>query len=194
MQTLIKDIGSARDILEGKKNNPLMMFVQENMQELIVEIRKQAVGMDIVASRNLIQSIAIGKLEVDENSVDGEVIADDYWKFINYGVNGRLFNAAPNWKSLGVKSQGIDELIKELPVWMSFKNIQPKEGQTVESTATSIAMAIIRNGKVPRPFVTQTVEQTKVFNKMAKGISDIIASSMATKIKNDLENGNNNSK
>lgn len=190
----INDLGTARSILEGKESNPLMLFVQENLQQLVEEIKSKGNRMDVRASNNLLSSFIATNIKVSDKGVDADVIADDYWKFINYGVNGRRFSSAPNWKALGVQSKPFNELVSSVSKWIPFRGLQPKEGQTYDELATSLAFAILKNGKVAKPFVTEAVKETKVLKDLTEGIGKMIGKSVAVNIKEQFRNGNNNSK
>lgn len=190
----LNNFGSAREILEGKETSPLTQFVQANLQQLVEEIKKKGNQMDVRASNSLLTSIIPQNIVASQENISADITADEYWKFINYGVNGRLFNGAPNWSSLGVTSQPFEQLVEKIKQWMPFRNIQPRGDDTIEETATAIALATIRNGKRPRPFITETAKETKVFQEMAAGIGQLIGKSVAINLKYNLEHGNNNSK
>jgi hypothetical protein len=192
-QTLdIGNIGSARDILKGKESSPLVQFIQGNLQELIVEIRAKGGEMGVLASRNLVQSFGIKEpIEANEQGVNATIVADDYWKFVNYGVNGTLNTTAPNWKALGYSMGSMAEFVKKIEQWMPFRNIKPLGKETMTERAEGIAFGILKRGKVARPFVTETIKETKVFKEMAKGIGEMLGKAVAINIKHNLQNGNN---
>jgi len=189
--SILNNIGSARDVLQGNTKSPLLQFVQSNLQELVEEIKKTGNKMDVRASNSLLSSIIVSNIKVSGEKVDGEIIGEDYWKFINFGVNGSIFKNAPNWEALGFSKGSLDELIGKVKVWMPFRNVKPKENQTFDELAEKIAISIIKKGKRPRPFVTQTLQETKKIKELADGIGKIIGKSLATDIKFRLENGNN---
>jgi hypothetical protein len=181
----LDDILSAKEILNPKTDkSPLTMFVQEGLQQLVEEIKAAGLGMDVRASNNLLQSIKLNKLTVNIDGVDAEITADEYWKFINYGVNGELWSSAPDWKSLGVRQQSIEELISKLDVWKSFRG--------VEADNYVLAKSILRRGKVPRPFVTETINETETITELSEGVASMIGKAVTTIIKTKLQNGNNN--
>ncbi len=190
----ISSFGSAREILEGKEKSPLTQFVQSNLQALVEEIKKKGNTMDVRASNNLLTSIIPANIVANTNGINADITADEYWKFLNYGVNGTLFSGAPNWKALGYNSGSFADFVKSIEQWIPFKNIQPQGDDTIEETATGIAFAILKRGKRPRPFVTESVKETKIFKDMAAGIGQLIGKSVAINIKYQLKNGNNNNK
>jgi len=124
--------------------------VQSNLQALVEEIKKKGNTMDVRASNNLLTSIIPKKIIASQDNISADITADEYWKFLNYGVNGTLFSGAPNWKSLGVVAQPFNELVASIQQWMPFRNVQPRGDDSFEETATAIAFATIKNGKLSR--------------------------------------------
>jgi hypothetical protein len=183
----LDDILSAKEILNPKTDkSPLTMFVQEGLQQLVEEIKAAGLGMDVRASNNLLQSIKLNKLTVNIDGVDAEITADEYWKFINYGVNGELWSSAPDWKSLGVKSGTFAELIQKVDTWRPFRGIEQ------DASSYVIARSILRRGKVPKPFVTETINETETITELSEGVASMIGKAVTTIIKTKLQNGNNN--
>lgn len=190
----LNNFGVSKSVIETPDKSPLTIFLQKELNVLIEEIKSKGLSLDVRASNSLLQSIVIKKIEQQGGGgLNAEITANEYWKFINFGVNGLVFSSAPNWASLGVKQQSFEELEKSLKIWIPFRGLQPRENQTFDELATALAISIGKKGKVPRPFITETIKQTKSFKRIAKGVAEITGKAVAVSFITQLKNTKNGS-
>lgn len=163
------NVGRASEIVNGRGTD-LQNYLVDTANELINQMREQLDKEDINASYRLRQSLEPKLSPAEKNTVAVEILANDYWKYVNYGVNGTKVNrGAPAWGS----SSGQFPNITELMDWMRFRSIVPKQGQTMESLAWVIRRAIIENGKEARPFFSRVVENKTNIRVIEAGLTKI---------------------
>jgi hypothetical protein len=163
------DIGRANDIVNARGTS-LQNYLVDTVNELINQMREQLDKEDINASYRLRQSLEPNISPATKNSLSVEIIANDYWKYVNYGVNGtKRNNGAPAWGSSSGQFPKIEDIIQ----WMRFRSIIPRQGQTMESTAWVIRRAIIENGKEARPFFSRVVENKTNIKVIESGLTKI---------------------
>lgn len=152
------------------KNKVTKAFITFLNDEVIEKLKSELTEQDISTSRRLQQSIEPNRVEFDGSNVVVELLANTYWKYINYGVDGiRDKHGAPNW---GHPGGGIDEFKEEILSWMQsgglYKGrqqngaIQPINADafmSYDELAEAIMFGIMQAGKEPRPFVDEAIEK-----------------------------------
>lgn len=145
------------------------------------------------ASGGLSQSIAPLPIEIDnEGNIVLQIEMEDYWDFVNSGVNGTQNNWGSEYlfrrTAQTPTSQGksFPESIRE---WMAFKSItslswQDKNGEFVtkmlstdkdyRSAAFVIMQGIKKKGLEPTYFVDKFMTD-KTINELIEGVEDAIA-------------------
>ena len=90
------------------------------------------------------QSIQPRPLKKEEGKMIVEILANDYWKFINYGVNGLLKSQSSRYsfKNLGV---GVN-MHKSFSDFIKNRGITPNNNQTFESLAYALAVGVKKKG------------------------------------------------
>jgi len=174
-------VGNAKAILDGTVGTPLDELLKSLVQDVTNDLVESLDKYDISASSNLRQSI------VPEPNVtkDGSVVsigikADFYWKFVNYGVDGTVVkHGAPHH---GVQPKGEKSFHTSILDWISNRGITlPTQFSTYESFAFAIMGSIKRDGKAPRPFFTDVVNDTLIL-KLEKPISEFFKEAITVKI------------
>jgi hypothetical protein len=172
----LKTIGRAKETLMsnlstspvGKVGSSFMIKNIESMKGLLASQGRNANGA-------LSQSLAF-KFSTDNGIVTYELLALDYWDFINSGVNGieRAFGSPYSFRSLNPSPAMIDSLTGtgSLRGWMAAKGINTitwvtKDGEVVskglydeddyKQAAWVFAKAIKRKGITPSHFVDDTI-------------------------------------
>jgi hypothetical protein len=174
-------VGNAKAILDGTVGTPLDELLRSLVQDVTNDLVESLDKYDISASSNLRQSI------VPETNVtkDGSVVsigikADFYWKFVNHGVNGTEVNhGSPSW---GKQQAGEKSFHASIMDWTRNRGIvMPEQFGTYEAFAFAIMGSIKRDGKAPRPFFTDVVNDTLIL-KLEKPISEFFKEAITVKI------------
>jgi len=174
-------VGNAQAILDGTIGTPLDELLRSLVQDVTNDLVESLDKYDISASSNLRQSI------VPESNVtkDGSVVsigikADFYWKFVNYGVDGTVVkHGAPHH---GVQPKGEKSFHTSILDWISNRGVVLRnQFDTFEGVAFAIMGSIKRDGKAPRPFFTDVVNDTLIL-KLEKPISEFFKEAITVKI------------
>lgn len=145
-------LGQSNDVLNARANSPLTELLQIIANDVISDLQKKLDEYDVNASSRLKQSMVVLPVEAGANEVSVKISAEDYWKFINYGVNGwgRQYSGA-------FPSQPSPKL-EDIKQWMSFRGITlAPQFSNYDSMAFAIIRSIDKNGKQPRPFYSDVV-------------------------------------
>ena len=159
------------------------VFIEWLNEDVIVSLKDEMNKLDINASRELTQSLHIGKATIDDNDVLVEMLMNSYWKYVNYGVNGLEVNhGAPTH---GKAPKGEISFKQAILEWIPQRGyLKPDGFKTYDDWAFAIMQGIRKKGHAPRPFVNNTL------NKLdTKNLTEKIVKIYANNIRQ--ENGNN---
>ena len=174
-------VGNAQAILDGTVGTPLDELLRSLVQDVTNDLVESLDKYDVSASSNLRQSI-VPETNVTKNGsvVSIGINADFYWKFVNYGVNGTEVNhGAPSW---GKQQSGEKSFHSSIMDWTRNRGIViPEQFGTYEAFAFAIMGSIKRDGKAPRPFFTDVVNDTLII-KLEKPISEFFKEAITVKI------------
>lgn len=150
------NLGTAKEIVQGQPNSPLGSLLLELAQDVTDQLTASLDKYGINASRNLRQSIRPLKVTNEGGTIAIPIEADFYWKFVNYGVNGYEVNhGAPAWGRQEPQDKSFHQSILE---WIPTTGTTLPDGfQSYDSWAWAIQESIKKNGKEPRPFFTDVV-------------------------------------
>jgi len=147
-------LGQSNEVLNNTSQSPLNEILTIIANDVIDDLRKKLDEYDVNASSRLKQSLVVLPIELGSNEVSVMVSANDYWKYVNYGVNGYdksysgAFGSAPRPKHQDIKD------------WIGFRGIQlPSQFKSYDSFAWAIIKSIQKNGIEPRPFYTDVVNE-----------------------------------
>jgi hypothetical protein len=159
------NVGNAKDVLNGKSNSQLGNLLVKLNQAIIDDLQQSIQARDINASRNLSQGITPSDVIINGNEVEVNISMDFYWKYINYGVNGRgteadVHKGSPSWGSAPTQTLSFHDSIL---AWKSDRGITlPSNFDDYDSFAWAIQNSIIRKGKKPRPFYDDVINEKLV--------------------------------
>ena len=177
---MVKDLGTAKDILKGDPSSPLAQLLQDLMQDVTDQLVQSLSKYDVVASGNLMQSIR----PTESATLDGDVLtvsitAPFYWKFVNYGVNGtEVSRGAPAWGSQP-QDKSFHTSIKD---WVRNRGITlPENFSNYDSFAWAIMKNIEKKGIEKRPFFTDVVNE-KLYDALSEPISTLIGRAITINI------------
>ncbi len=99
IEALISNIGEAEAVVKAEPGSPLDELLCKLMQEVVDSLIQSLSSYDAVASANLMQSmIPSQQAYLDGDILTVNITAPNYWKFVNYGVNGTEVNhGSPAW-------------------------------------------------------------------------------------------------
>lgn len=171
------NLGMANAVLEDKPNSLMGQLLLSLARDVTEQLRASVDKHKINASSNLKQSIKPSATVVNDNGVVSVAVnADFYWKFVNYGVNGDEVNhGAPSW---GVQPRQDKSFHQAILEWI------PTTGTTSEdydSFAWAIMNKIKRDGKAPRPFYTDVVND-HLKKELIKPIKMLLKNAIEVKI------------
>lgn len=134
---------------------------------------------DSNASGQLLRSMKLDNIVIDEKQMRVTVELEDYWYYVENGTS-------PNYgaKNPTRKMPPIQPIIE----WIENKPVPPKvEGLTVKQQAYAIAKGIQKNGTKPRPFFNKAVEQT--WKQFKDDIADAVGEDIAAWLEDIVLNG-----
>lgn len=166
------DFGQAEAILSNKSDNPLSQLLFDLTNELINDIREELNKHR--ATGNLQQSIIPTQL----NPAQIEVTAPDYWKYLNYGVNGKFVKEQGRLERVQTE-QTLRQAIKK---WIGDKGIKIPTNSNIDTLTYLITRKIIVAGTDATHFYDKVVTPQRV-EEMSKPISALIKESIITIIK-----------
>lgn len=150
--------GISQSILQGV-DSPVNNLLRDIAIDICDRLRAGLVKHNInTASLGLSQSIVPGEIELNGNQLSISISAEDYWKFINYGVNGTEVNhGAPAWGKQ--PSSGVS-FHKSILDWIPKRGVMlPDTFKSYDSFAWAIQKNIEKKGKKPRPFFSEVIDQ-----------------------------------
>lgn len=175
------NLGTSSAILNNEQGNPLEKLLKDLMQGVIDELGKSMDKYDVNASRRLRQSFKVANPIVSGQGISVGITVGEkeyYWKFINKGVNGtEVNNGAPNWGSYtGAK----------LDYKTSILNWIRDRGITTDGDYDSLAWAIMtkikQEGKKPRPFFDDVINDPKLIELLRRPIEKLIGRAIEVNI------------
>ena len=133
--------------------------------DVVKDLRAEIERLDAQATKNLQASIIPKEYDPNADKVKIEIIADYYWKFVNYGVGSvenprgmryQFRHIRPSKKHI----EAIKKWIVDRPVSIEFDDTDPETSMT--NAAYSIATATKRDGIRARPFVDNVMTDDRV--------------------------------
>lgn len=179
----IPDVGVSKAVLENKGDSPLEKLMYDLTLNICDQLREQLKERDInTTSLGLSQSIQPTSPTIEGSVLTIGIQAEDYWKFINYGVNGEKINrGAPNWGTQRNNGKSFHQNILE---WIPKRGLmKPDKFDTYESFAWAIRRSIIDNGKEARPFYSAVINE-KLVNFMRPQVEELLGRAITINIVN----------
>ena len=143
-----------RDNLQAKPRTDVELTISNWLKKRI-EVAKEGLEED---DRNgtgaLGTSIRPSDLITNQEEVIVNILAEDYWDFINSGVNGvqNNFGAPYSFKNLGV-GQGMKQAFKE---FIQVRGIQPRDPEmSYDSLAYVLAKSVKKKGIKATPYMDE---------------------------------------
>jgi len=160
-------IGTASELFETKGNSPLEKFLIQWLDEKVVELKGELRETGRVATGSLEQSLAVEVLA----GLDMNILANDYWDFINEGVDGtkKKWGSPYSFKSL--KSVGGIVANMKTTKWAATKGLFPNNGQSFDSMLYAIAVGVKKQGIKPSHFF-DTVMTDEAINEFTNQLAD----------------------
>lgn len=181
IQGLINSIGTAQATIKADPGSPLDELLVAMMQEVTDKLLTSLDGYDALASGNLRQSI----IPTDQAYLDGDVLtvniqAPNYWKFVNYGVNGTEKSwSAPAW---GTQPPSDVSFHTSIMNWVRNKGITaPEQFSSYESFAWAIMTNLRKYGQQPKPFYSDVVNE-QLYSYLSDQISTLIGRAISVQI------------
>lgn len=181
IEALISNIGEAEAVVKAEPGSPLDELLCKLMQEVVDSLIQSLSSYDAVASANLMQSM----IPSQQAYLDGEVLtvnitAPNYWKFVNYGVNGTEVNhGSPAWGTQPPSDRSFHASIMN---WTRDKGLQlPESFSSYESFAWAIMTNIRKRGQKPRPFYSDVVNDDLI-SYLSEAISTLIGRAITVNI------------
>ena len=148
------EFGTARENLRAKAGTKVEQTIKEWLRERIDVARAELESSNRNASGSLSASIRTKDLVTNGEEVLVEVIAEDYWDFINQGVNGTVnkFGSPYSFKNL-VVGMKMHQAFKE---FIQLRGIQPREPEMdYDQLAYILAKATKKKGIRKTPFMDE---------------------------------------
>jgi len=149
-----------------KPSNPLEMLMITIGQQITSQLKQALSESGIELSSNLSQSIA-PNVVTNGSNIELTITAEEYWEFVNSGVNGVFQNVG------GAFSFKTDKPNKKMATsiqgWMSRKGIA--NAQTFKSISYAIATKVKQEGINPTHFVDK-VMSVDFINSISESLSN----------------------
>ena len=146
--------GTATENLRAKAGTKVEQTIKEWLRERIDVAQAELESSNRNASGSLSASIRTKDLVTNGEEVLVEVIAEDYWDFINQGVNGTVnkFGSPYSFKNL-VVGMKMHQAFKE---FIQLRGIQPREPEMdYDQLAYILARATKKKGIRKTPFMDE---------------------------------------
>ena len=183
MIAMVKDLGTAKDILKGNPSSPLAQLLQDLMQDVTDQLIEKMHQYKLEASGNLMQSIRPS----DKAYLEGDTLfvyteADFYWKFVNYGVNGtEVKRGYPEWGTAPKENTYYNSISS----WVRNKGLTLADFGDAFPDYTSLTYGLMnsikKKGIEKRPFFTDVVNE-KLYDALAEPISTLIGRAITINI------------
>ena len=178
----ITNLVVAKSVIENQEGSPLDFLLRDLTLEVCNRLREGLKKHDAnTSSLGLSQSIQPEETVTHNGSVVTIGIkAEDYWKFVNYGVNGTERSwGAPAWGSQGSQPKSFHQSILE---WIPKRDITlPSAFKDYDSFAWAIQKNIIKKGKEPKPFFSEVVNN-KLADYMRPQIEELLGEAITINI------------
>ena len=154
----------------GNPSNTLLQQIIENWwnNKVYPEIAKSMDDKKINASSSLKQSFVPGEIVQSPTSINTVLLANDYWKFVEYGRK----------PTRGGHIEGTPYLWQSIQEWISAKGIKPTNpDMSYQSLAKAIARKIHRRGTKATNFLTDAWTeslQQELVNELNARLGDLI--------------------
>lgn len=163
----LKNFGKAKDAVQQLASTPISIVVQDFANQAIEEMRANVPQ----ASKTLQSSIGF-EFQSEGSTITVRFMAEDYWDFVNAGVNGveqssgamtNQFGSTYNFQSENPSQKMVDAFSGNgsMQNWMAAKGIQAPDGD-YESLAYVLARSVKRRGIKPTLFVDKALSEEKL--------------------------------
>lgn len=172
----LKQLGKATEEVRQIGKSPLAEVARQFANTAVNEMKQDAPS----ASGSLAASLSF-EFEESDGKLLIKFLADDYWDFVNSGVDGvnrsagaitNQFGATYKFKTInpspsmveafgGAPNYGKDGGKGSMQNWMASKNIIAKDGD-YNSLAYLLARATKRDGIKPKPFIDNAISEDKL--------------------------------
>ena len=187
IESILNATGADKATLTAK-GSPLEIYLSELTNSFVKTIRASIESKGSVASSRLKASVAPTKVTFSGASVDVGVEAYDYWKYVNYGVNGfQKNNNAPSWGSTGSTREQFLTAISgwRKDVGMTLGSWLNNEGEPMfknyEQMDKSLMFLIAKNGQKGKHFLEDVVTDEFIL-EITRNLSLILEKTIEFKI------------
>lgn len=180
------NLGAEKDAFAKSPESPLAKLTQAFVEASIAEMKRALEDQDRNGSGALSASIDPTNISVSGNRIKISIVAEDYAKFVDEGVNGVGFGnsinrgapvvtGSPNsFKNL-FASRSFAEQIQQ---WIPVRNIQlPPEFDSFEDLSYAIATAVKKRGIKASHFIDSAFSEESI-NAFEKAVGEVIEQSI----------------
>ena len=178
-KSLVSQLGRIMDeeLFNPKDTAPIVKAIQSFILQTISGLKNELIKQGKQTNSGaLVQSVEPTDFEFIDSKFTMGIIMEDYWKYVDGGVNGLNRNVgAPEWKSLeGYRAGTFDEFKKSIQGWIRDRGITElrwmnKDGEEVlkrletpkdfDQAAFVIMRGIKQNGIEPTHFVDNVLTE-----------------------------------
>lgn len=151
--------------------------------DLIQDLRESLISVNRDQPGNLLQSID-GLIKVQSNNISFELVMNDYWKFVDKGVDGTVTSQGSEYK---YKKNGKRIPLDAMKKFIAARGLSPKQLVTkgskkvskakkqtaLDSFAWALGISIKRKGLKPTHFFTNVINES-LKQRLTKEISEAI--------------------
>lgn len=190
----LKTLGRAKELISEVAQSPVGEVAQMFAADMIQRMKNQLASENRNASGTLSQSLAFEIESQGGRDFTVQFLAEDYWDFINSGVNGieRSFGSPYSFRTLNPSPRMLDAFTGtgSLRGWMAARGITSlsyidKNGKAVNKSLTTekdfeqaawvFAKAVKKNGIRPTRFLDDSITD-EVINKFEDDITQAFQS------------------
>ena len=155
-------------------NNAIVRWVKE-----VIELTKENIDrVDAKATLNLLQSVKIQQMPLEDKAIQVAIEMAYYWKFVEYGVNGVRGNRGSpfSFRSIIPSAQDVADIRK----WTIDKGLGIPVDE-IDQAAYNIARSIKRRGIKGRPFLNPVLTDAKM-DELVNSIAEVAGKEIALSI------------
>ncbi len=173
LNDFLNSTGRLRENLRSEANTEVEQIISNWLAERIEIAQNELEQNDRVGTGALKQSVR-AEIETDDATIV-KVLAEDYWDFINSGVNGvaNNFGAKYSFKNLGVGSN-MKQAFRE---FIQVRGITPREPEmSYDSLAYVLARSVKKKGIRKTPFMDEGFSDEAIkelADRLGKGVTKI---------------------
>lgn len=164
LKEALENIGKLKEEFKSTANNPLHQLIIDISNRIVSTMQKQLKKPDSILS----QSIGHSPIIIENNgNISIEITANEYWDFVNSGVNGLKANFGSQYSFKTPYPN--KKMAESIQGWMGQRGIS--NGADFRSASYGIATSVKKYGIKPTHFVDVVLSDSFI-NEISEQVSE----------------------